>query len=53
MKSTRTTWGPRATDKGGLHDYANRDWSGLVADLYLPRWKRFFASLDTALATGA
>ncbi|WP_372347039.1 alpha-N-acetylglucosaminidase [Streptomyces sp. KL116D] len=48
-----TTWGPRAAaDAGTLHDYANREWSGLVRDFYLPRWKRYFAVLDDALATG-
>lgn len=37
-----TTWidqAPRA-----LNDYSNRQWSGLVSDFYLPRWKRFFES---------
>ena len=37
-----TTWidqAPRA-----LNDYSNRQWAGLVADFYLPRWKNFFES---------
>lgn len=37
-----TTWidqAPRA-----LNDYSNRQWSGLVSDFYLPRWKNFFES---------
>ncbi len=38
--------------EAGLHDYANREWDGLVRDLYAPRWAAYFAGLDTALATG-
>jgi alpha-N-acetylglucosaminidase len=42
-----TTWGPRATaDEGLLHDYANKNWSGLVRDFYLPRWSTFFDALS-------
>lgn len=38
-----TTWGGRqAADNGGLHDYSNREWQGLLADFYMPRWKRWF-----------
>jgi alpha-N-acetylglucosaminidase len=49
-----TSWGDRAgSDRGGLHDYANRELAGLVSGLYAPRWKRFFASLAQALATHA
>ncbi|NUP53089.1 MAG: alpha-N-acetylglucosaminidase [Catenulispora sp.] len=36
-----TTWGgrkPAAT----LHDYGGRELAGLVADVYLPRWRRHF-----------
>lgn len=48
-----TTWGGRqASDEGGLHDYANRELSGLVSGLYAPRWRRYFASLEQSLATG-
>lgn len=44
-----TTWGPReASDKGGLHDYAHREWQGLLSDFYLPRWKMWF---DARLAS--
>jgi alpha-N-acetylglucosaminidase len=53
-RSILTTWGDRkASEEGGLQDYANRDWAGLVGDYYLPRWNRFFASLEHALAAGA
>ncbi len=48
-----TIWGDRGgADRGGLHDYANRELSGLVSGLYEPRWRRFFASLEQSLATG-
>ncbi|MBD8880342.1 alpha-N-acetylglucosaminidase [Rhodanobacter sp. 7MK24] len=48
-----TVWGEReGADMGGLHDYANRELSGLVSGLYEPRWRRFFASLEQSLATG-
>ena len=48
-----TVWGEReGADEGGLHDYANRELSGLVSGLYEPRWRRWFASLEQSLATG-
>ncbi|GAB3792642.1 alpha-N-acetylglucosaminidase [Dyella agri] len=48
-----TVWGDRqGADEGGLHDYANRELSGLVSGLYAPRWRRYFASLEQSLATG-
>lgn len=37
-----TTWIDKAPQ--GLNDYSNRQWAGLVADFYLPRWKNFFNS---------
>ncbi len=35
-----TYWGPdnRATD---LHEYANKEWNGLMKNFYLPRWEMF------------
>ncbi|MGP4005115.1 alpha-N-acetylglucosaminidase [Streptomyces sp. 4N124] len=48
-RSILTTWGGRASSEEGLHDYANREWSGLVAGLYLTRWKTYFAELTRAL----
>jgi Alpha-N-acetylglucosaminidase (NAGLU) tim-barrel domain/Alpha-N-acetylglucosaminidase (NAGLU) C-terminal domain/Alpha-N-acetylglucosaminidase (NAGLU) N-terminal domain len=48
-----TVWGGRATaDAGNLHEYANRDWSGLIADFYLPRWKTYLDEVAGALAEG-
>ena len=38
-----TTWGDRACADGGkLHDYAYKEWNGLLRDFYLPRWQAFF-----------
>ncbi len=35
-----TTWGNReASEEGGLHDYAHKEWSGLLRDVYYPRWE--------------
>ncbi|WP_078095588.1 alpha-N-acetylglucosaminidase [Streptomyces sp. fd1-xmd] len=49
-----SVWGRRSTSEGGfLHDYANREWSGLISELYAPRWAAHFAALDEALVTGA
>lgn len=44
-----TTWGPRqASETGQLHDYAHREWQGVLADFYKPRWETWFdARLDT------
>ena len=50
-RSILTTWGDRKASEAGLHEYANRDWAGLTSDYYLPRWKMYFDSLSTALAT--
>ncbi|MGL5684068.1 MAG: alpha-N-acetylglucosaminidase [Marinifilaceae bacterium] len=37
-----TTWGDRhAANNGGLHDYAHREWSGLLKDFYYTRWKTY------------
>ena len=38
-----TVWGDSiAANKGGLHDYSHREWSGIIRELYYPRWKSFF-----------
>ncbi|MFC7216615.1 alpha-N-acetylglucosaminidase [Streptomyces polyrhachis] len=51
-RSLLTTWGPRSGSEAGLHDYANRDWQGLLGDFYHGRWARYLAELDAALAEG-
>lgn len=39
-----STWGPRvASEKGKLRDYAHREWSGMLRDLYRPRWEAWIA----------
>lgn len=46
-----TTWGYRpSANEGGLRDYANRTWSGLLRDYYYPRWQSFFHHLDKGTA---
>ena len=41
-----TTWGNRdAAETGGLRDYAHKEWNGLLADFYYPRWKAYFDAL--------
>lgn len=38
-----TTWGLReASENGRLHDYAHREWGGLIKDFYMPRWRKWF-----------
>ena len=37
-----TTWGAyNQCEIGGLRDYSNRQWSGLIKDFYKPRWERW------------
>jgi len=53
QRSLLTVWGPRAASvDGGLRDYANREWDGLLRDVYRPRWATYLAALRTALVTG-
>ncbi len=42
-----TTWGNRsAAERGGLRDYAHKEWHGMLADVYYPRWKAYLDALD-------
>merc|ERR1719430_1312068 len=43
-----TLWGP----DGQILDYAGKQWSGLVSDYYLPRWRLFFVSLERCVTQG-
>ncbi|KAL7288863.1 hypothetical protein TKK_0016835 [Trichogramma kaykai] len=43
-----TLWGPN----GEIVDYANKQWSGVVADYFRPRWAIFLEALQRALRTG-
>ena len=46
-----TTWGNRVcADKGGLRDYANKEWQGLLKDFYYNRWKIYFDALEKQMA---
>ena len=46
-RSLVSIWGPRqSAEHGGLRDYSNRMWAGLLKDFYYPRWERFFRSLE-------
>lgn len=40
-----TTWGPN----GEIIDYANKQWSGMFRDFFVPRWTLFFKELDKAM----
>lgn len=35
-----------------LHDYAAKEWQGMLEDFYLPRWERFVSMLERSLYTG-
>lgn len=39
-----TLWGDANSP---LHEYANRQWSGLLSDFYKPRWEKFFNYLTS------
>ncbi|MDD3079293.1 MAG: alpha-N-acetylglucosaminidase [Paludibacter sp.] len=41
-----TTWHKAG---GGLTDYSNRQWNGLISSYYLPRWKKFISLLRADL----
>lgn len=34
-----TTW---ASVDSGLHEYAHKEWNGILASLYAPRWQKYF-----------
>lgn len=39
-----TLWGDANTR---LHEYSNRQWSGLLNDFYKPRWEQFISQVKT------
>ncbi len=41
-------WGPESSRDSGVHDYANREWNGLL-EYYGQRWGAFFTTLETSL----
>ena len=44
-----TLWGNRECY---LHDYACRQWSGMMSGFYRPRWEMFFDTATEALRSG-
>lgn len=48
-KDLITLWGDKDCP---LHEYACRQWSGLLSDFYKPRWQQFFDKIDIALHNG-
>lgn len=44
-----TLWGDADSP---LHEYSNRQWSGLLNDFYKVRWQKFFDMLDTSVTNG-
>ena len=52
-RSLVTTWGSiNQANSGGLHDYSNRQWSGLTADYYKPRWEKWIEERKKDLSGG-
>jgi len=52
-RSLLTTWGDRKAGEGAsLHDYGNKDWSGLTGDYYKARWQAYFNALQQQLRAG-
>lgn len=46
-----TLWGQKEGAKS-LHDYAAKEWDGLIQDFYKPRWEAFVSRLEIALLSG-
>ncbi len=50
-KSLITTWGSyNQSEIGKLHDYSNRQWSGLIGDFYKKRWEMWLDARKKELA---
>jgi len=49
-----TLWGTTCTEgqEDDLNLYAHKQWQGMFASYYLPRWQEFFAGLNRAVDTG-
>ena len=46
-----TTWGNRdCADRGGLRDYAHKEWQGLLKDFYFVRWHTYLDALSRQMA---
>lgn len=45
-----SSWGDRAAAEGGLHDYAHKEWNGILRDLYAVRWAAWFDLMERRMA---
>jgi hypothetical protein len=53
MRTQLTIWGTSAVaGDSEVSDYANKEWSGLIASFYLPRWQAWLARLEQDLLQG-
>ena len=41
-----TLWGPADPNTNYLHEYANKEWQGILKDLYKERWVSFFKFIE-------
>ena len=46
-----TYWGPDTNPETKVHEYAQKEWAGLLKDVYLPRWRLFFKQLGSELTS--
>lgn len=44
-----TLWGDADSP---LHEYSNRQWSGLMTDFYKVRWERYFIAMEKSMTDG-
>jgi alpha-N-acetylglucosaminidase len=44
-----TLWGDKESE---LHEYSNRQWSGLLRGFYRPRWEQFFTYVAQRMREG-
>jgi hypothetical protein len=53
MRTQLTIWGTsNVAGDSEVSDYANKEWSGLIASFYLPRWQAWLARLEQDLLQG-
>lgn len=44
-----TLWGPADPTSNYLHEYANKEWQGILKDLYFARWVQFFNYIEAGI----
>lgn len=47
-KTQLTYWGPDNPNTD-LHEYANKEWGGLIKSFYIPRWEMYISALTAEL----